>query len=110
MDQSLHNLEGENELEEDRLWPHDPDWPSWAPVDQPLKQSMKRGRKKILEQWTRVISISKDSPEDLKVFEIETDVKSKDERLVYPRQVRSSQDVWKPIFYPKQFVKDHRGM
>ena len=90
MDDSFEDFDAEvvDELGEDRLWPHDPDGPSWAPMEPPPQQTKKRGRKKIPEKWTRVISISNDSPEDLETFEIKTDILTKDERLIYPRQRR----------------------
>ena len=31
MEESFENHDEENELNEDRLWPHDPDGPSWNP-------------------------------------------------------------------------------
>ena len=68
------------ELDEDRLWPHDPDGPSWAPMEI-VPEPKKRGRKKIPEKWTRVISVSHDPPEDLAAYDVVLDLESKDERL-----------------------------
>ena len=69
----------EEELAEDRLWPHDPDGESWAP-SLPL-HSKKRGRPKVPEMWTRVVSIVRDPPENLKVYEIQKDQETIDDRL-----------------------------
>ena len=73
----------DDELAEDRLWPHDPDGASWAPTE--TVATKKRGRRKIPEMWTRVISIVHDDPTDVDVFEIEKDKETLDQRLPYPR-------------------------
>jgi hypothetical protein len=103
-----HNREEESpdaELREDRLWMHDPDGPNWAVA--PIPASKKRGRPRIPEKWTRVISITHDSPLDLAVYEIESDQATMDMRLPYPRSSRLSTEPWKPLFLPKQYSAEH---
>ena len=98
------------ELDEDRLWPHDPDGPSWAPILEEAPVPKKRGRKKIPELWTRVISISHDQPEDLATYVVAEDLETKDERLIYPRNRRNNRDDWKPLFQPKTYAREHTDM
>ena len=62
------------EHDEDRHWPHDPDGPSWAPIENDLIEPKSRGRKKIPEKWTRVISVSHDKADDLTVHDVALDI------------------------------------
>ena len=73
----------DEELAEDRLWPHDPDGASWAPTEPVVTK--RRGRPKVPEMWTRVVSIVHDDPRVVEVFEIEKDKETLDQRLPYPR-------------------------
>ena len=101
MDNDVKDEEHIEELDEDRLWPHDPDGPSWAPMKDEEPEPKKRGRRKIPEKWTRVISVSHDKIEDLAVFDVTVDIETKDERLYYPRRERSGIKEWKLLFHPK---------
>ena len=74
MDNDVKDEERIEELAEDRLWPHDPDGPSWAPIENDQPEPKKKGRKKIPEKWTRVISLSHDVAEDLAVYEVALDL------------------------------------
>ena len=106
----LGNEEPIQELDEDRLWPHDPDGPSWSLNENVESEPKTRGRKKIPDKWTRVISVSHDKPEDIAVYEVAVDIETKDERLQHLRLDRMSKKVWKPLFHPKQYAEEHAGM
>ena len=83
MSQILEDESSDGELQEDRHWLHDPDGASWSLQAAPA--SKKRGRPRIPEKWTRVVSISHDSPLDLAVYEIDKDKASINGRLPYLR-------------------------
>jgi hypothetical protein len=70
----------------------------------------KRGRPRIPPKWTRVISITHDSPLDLVVHEIEKDKATIDERLPYPRAQRATVDPWRPLFLPRQYAAEHPNL
>jgi hypothetical protein len=64
----------------------------------------KRGRPKIPTQWSRVISISADDLEDVKVYELGPDLllsKAVTATLSRGRMVKE----WKPLFWPEQYAK-----
>ena len=64
----------------------------------------KRGRKRIPEQWSRVINIYRDDLSRLKAYELAPD-------LLLASAVRSTpttskkKENWRPIFWPKDYEK-----
>ena len=101
----MEDESSDDELQEHRHWLHDPDGQTWSLVQAPLPK--KRGRPKIPQKWTRVISITHDSPLDLAVYEIDKDKASIDGRLPYPRAQRASVDPWRFLFLPKDYSANH---
>ena len=69
----------------------------------------KRGRKKIEDQWSRIISISTDDLEQLNVFELAPDVlMSSKAKATLSRGKRAPE--WKPLFNPDLYTKSHSDM
>ena len=69
----------------------------------------KRGRKKIEDQWSRIISISTDDLDQLDVFELAPDVLvSSDVKATLSRGKRAPE--WKPLFNPDLYTKSHSDM
>ena len=69
----------------------------------------KRGRKKIEDQWSRVISISADELEEVKVYELAPDMLlSSAVRATLSRG--KTAPAWKPLFIPDEYAKSARDM
>ena len=69
----------------------------------------KRGRKAIPDQWSRVISISSDELDNIKVYELGPDLllsSAVRATLLRGRQPKE----WKPVFWPDQYVKAGHDM
>ena len=64
----------------------------------------KRGRPKIQTQWSRVISISADDLDDVKVYELAPDLIMSKAVTATLSRGRTAKD-WKPLFWPEQFAK-----
>jgi hypothetical protein len=64
----------------------------------------KRGRPKIQTQWSRVISISADDLDDVKVYELAPDLIMSKVVTATLSRGRTAKD-WKPLFWPEQFAK-----
>ena len=65
----------------------------------------KRGRKPIPEQWTRVISISTDNLNDLRIFPLATDLLV--EQGYEKSRKRAGEPEWEIFFSPKMYVEMH---
>ena len=69
----------------------------------------KRGRKKIEDQWSRVISISADDLEEVRVYELAPDMLlSSAVRATLSRGKKAL--AWKPLFNPDEYAKSTRDM
>ena len=68
----------------------------------------KRGRKRIPESWTRVISVSCDNLTKVKGYCIATDLLVNDG--IEPPIKRKNAKQWNAIFWPKQFVTDNEDL
>jgi hypothetical protein len=66
----------------------------------------KRGRPKIPTQWSRVISISADDLEDVKVYELGPDLLLSKAVTATLSRGRPAKE-WKPLFWPEQYAKKH---
>ena len=104
----MEDESSDDELQEHRHWLHDPDGQAWSLKEAPVPK--KRGRPKIPQKWTRVISITHDSPLDLAVYEIDKDKATIDERLPYPRAQRATLEPWKILFLPKEYAANHPNL
>jgi len=68
----------------------------------------RRGRPKIQDCWTRVISMSKDQPDRIKLFKLSTELLLQSGLPMEAWHIEAGS--WDPIFYPKQLVKDIAGV
>lgn len=69
----------------------------------------KRGRPKIPEQWSRIISLSHDDLSNLKVYELGPDILLSS--AVRATLTRGKQPLeWKPFFWPETYVKEEHDM
>ena len=66
----------------------------------------KRGRPKIPTQWSRVISISADDLDDVKVYELAPDLLLSKAVTASLSRGRTAKE-WKPLFWPEQYAKKH---
>jgi hypothetical protein len=66
----------------------------------------KRGRPKIPDQWSRVISISNDDLDDVKVYELGPDLLLSKAVTATLSRGRTAKE-WKPLFWPEQYAKKH---
>ena len=70
--------------------------------------SSKRGRPRIPEQWTKVISLDHDDLENLRMHVLATDLKMMTNLpLVSSTRKRAE---WKPHFLSKNFLKANHGI
>jgi len=83
--------------------PMKPGGDSSSDQEGPLKS--KRGRKAIPQQWTRVISLSTDSLEDLKLYPLATDLML--EEGYDKTRKRKGEPDWEIHFCPKEFMAYH---
>ena len=90
-------------LKEFQSDPADPDDDSDSDKEQTVKS--KRGRKAIPEQWTRVISLSTDNLEELKIYPLATDLLI-EEGYEKTRRRKGEPD-WEIFFRPKDFMAIH---
>ena len=63
-----------------------------------------KGRPKIPEQWSRVISIRTDSLDNIRVFDIGPDLLMADAMKYVPTRGKQLPDI-EPIFFPDHYVK-----
>ena len=69
-------------------------------------KSKPRGRPRIPEYWTRVISLEHDDLEGLKIYELATDLLLGSALSgLYNKKRR---DEWEPLFSSKKFVRKHK--
>jgi hypothetical protein len=67
-----------------------------------------RGRPRVIESWTRVISLEHDDLDAQYVFPLNTDLIMSQN---LPRDIlRGQEHGWQPFFFPKDFVKEHLGI
>ena len=66
----------------------------------------KRGRHRIPECWTKVVSISCDNLQNIRGHNIATDLLVNEG--VEPPKRRKNAKQWQPIFMSKAFVEDHQ--
>jgi hypothetical protein len=93
----------EPELLESHLLGHDPEVEEYQ-IQPPVEKS-KRGPKKLPLMWSRVISISEDTDEDIGIFNIEYDLL---ELLTKPKPPPPRRDAeWAPIYQPTSYSKSH---
>ena len=69
----------------------------------------KRGRKKIPEQWSRVISLSKDDLSDLQVFELGPDLTLSNSMIATLTRGKKMPK-WKPLFWPDKYVEEGHSL
>ena len=96
-------------------WDHDEDLSEW--VDHQQLQSdnhdvsvesvvpKKRGRPRLQEKWTRVVSLHQYNPASNYSFDIFIDLLLASN--LPTQSIRKHQQAWKPLFFPKAFVEDH---
>ena len=68
-----------------------------------------KGRPKIPEQWSRVISIRTDDLKTIRVFELGPDLLLADAMKYVPTRGKQLQE-WEPIFFPDHYVKEGHSM
>ena len=67
-----------------------------------------RGRPRIPECWTRVISFSHDNLDKVKIFPIATDLLISSNLPTGTTPKKSK--VWKPHFFSQTFLRDHKDI
>ena len=71
------------------------------------QQPRSRGRARIPERWTRMISIFGDDLSQVKCYELATDLLVDNAMDKAPTKKRNEAE-WKPLFWPKEFtISDH---
>ena len=74
----------------------------------PSQSTAKRGRPRIPEKWTQVISLEHHDLDNLKMHVIATDLLLAEG---WPGVTASSlEDEWRPYFFPKAFVKENKDI
>ena len=73
-------------------------------ADEAVLVPKRRGRKRIPEQWTRVISMRKDDPAKLKTYLLQQDLDIADS-MARPPNERFHGKIYEPIFWPDEWVK-----
>ena len=71
--------------------------------------SSKRGRPKISEKWSRVISLSTDDLSNLRVFELAPDLQlggAMSKAITRGKILKN----WEPIFWPENYLKKGHDM
>ena len=63
-----------------------------------------RGRPRIPEQWTRVLSLDRDNLENLKTFQLAQDLLMADG---VPKPKGKVKEEWRPYFLAVQFLKEN---
>ena len=63
-----------------------------------------RGRPRIPEKWSRIISINRDSLDSLRTFPLSTDLLLASGTRA---SLRKSKEKWAPVFLPIHFVKTY---
>ena len=70
--------------------------------------SQGRGRPRVIESWTRVVTLSQYDPEDRHVYPLNTDLLV---ALNLPTHLMDNEDAaWRSYFLPKDFVKANFGI
>ena len=90
---------------------HDSFDEDWEEDDDVLSASSKSkaGRKKVPEQWSRVICIAKDDLTNLKTYDLATDLLFSNGMKYTPPRGKQLPD-WKPIFWPDQYCKEGHSL
>ena len=68
-----------------------------------------RGRPKVPEEWTRVISFEDDDLDELRVYELKLDLLLGNAMSKIETRGKASK-AWKPLFWPDDFAKEHKNM
>ena len=69
----------------------------------------KRGRPKVPEQWSRVISLSEDDLENLKGFELAPDLLLSKAVTATLTRGKTAKE-WSPVFWPEDYIKEGHNM
>lgn len=69
----------------------------------------KRGRPKVPEQWSRVISLSTDNLENLKTFDLAPDLLLSNAVTATLTRGKTQRE-WKPFFWPDDYIKEGHDM
>ena len=72
-----------------------------------VKQQGRPGRKKIPEQWTRVISVQQDDLDNLQTYDLGPELLL-DAALGASTKQRGRPAAWSPIFWPKHVKKENQ--
>ena len=70
--------------------------------------NIKRGRKKLPDLWTRVVSMSCDNLTNIKGYSIATDLLVNEG--IEPPKKRKNAKEWHPVFMPKMFASEMESM
>ena len=84
-------------------------WISEEEPDPDVEEAPHVGRKKIPEQWSRVISLSRDNLVASRSFPVGPDL-LKDAALVGSLQMPAQSSQWKPLFWLRDFLLEHEDM
>ena len=68
----------------------------------------KRGRHRIPEQWTKVVSLENQKSQNVKTYVIANDLMMASQ--IPPSTMERSQKHWRPWFCPREFVKENKGI
>ena len=101
MQQAIREL-----LKEEGLYSNSEDSNNEGDKEEQKAGGAKRGRKAIPEKWTRVISVRSDDLTNIKTYELASELLL-DSSFDVSSSTRGRTAVWKPLFWPPHFKKEH---